>query len=182
MELGSFYGLSDVFSRQECERLVYNFDSEVKISSTVNGESGVRKSKSIMISRNDDSEWIYERLLKVAHETNQSKFRFNIDYNCILAIQFTKYEEGDYYDWHVDTGTTPDTCCRKLSITIQLSDPSSYKGGKLEFGMNDNNIMAASSDQGSATIFSSLVRHRISKITHGNRYSLVAWVTGFPFN
>lgn len=182
MELGSFYGLGDVFTRQECERIMANLDSQVQNSTIVNGSSDVRKSQSITIPRRDDTEWIYERLLKVAHETNQAKFRFNIDYNCILAIQFTKYEEGGYYDWHVDTGPTQDTCCRKLSITIQLSDPSSYKGGKLEFGMNERNIMSASSDQGSATIFCSLARHRITEVTHGKRYSLVAWVTGFPFN
>jgi PKHD-type hydroxylase len=182
MELGSFYGLNEVFTRQECERLVVNLDPHVKSSTTVNGDSEVRKSESVMVPRNDANEWIYERLLKVAHETNQAKFRFNIDYNCILGVQFTKYEEGSYYDWHVDTGPTKETCCRKLSITVELSDPTSYKGGNLEFGMNDHNIMKASNDQGSATVFCSLVRHRVTKVTHGKRYSLVVWVTGFPFN
>lgn len=182
MELGSFYGLNDVFTRQECERIVINLDQHVKPSAVINGTSEVRKSQSVMVPRNDANEWIYERILKVAHETNQAKFRFNIDYNCILGVQFTKYEEGSYYDWHVDTGPTKETCCRKLSITIELSDPASYKGGNLEFGMNDHNIIKAENKQGSATVFCSLVRHRVTEVTHGKRYSLVVWVTGFPFN
>ncbi len=181
MEIGSFYCINDVFTRQECERIIFSMKSEVKKSTVVNGEDGIRESESIMIPRNDDSEWIYERLLKLTHEMNQSKFKFNIDHNCILGIQFTKYGEGDYYNWHMDTGPTPTTCCRKLSITVQLSDPSSYKGGELQLGLIDKNASTACLNQGSVTIFSSIIRHRVTEVTKGERYSLVAWVTGFPF-
>jgi PKHD-type hydroxylase len=56
-------------------------------------------------------------------------------------IQFTKYGVGQFYGWHSDAFATPYKMdmgewsgkIRKLSVTINLSDPKDYKGGNLRF-------------------------------------------------
>jgi PKHD-type hydroxylase len=111
---------------------------------------------------------------------NNEKFKFNL-YNRFQNIQFTKYEDGDYYKWHVDVGPSSDTCIRKISMTIQLSDDTSYSGGDLQFGHSDEETFTVSREKGSVTLFPSIVRHQVTPVTNGTRYSLVVWATGAPF-
>ena len=59
------------------------------------------------------------------------------------SCQFTKYKQGQYYDWHCDSWDKPyqrkdknnpdNGKIRKLSMTCQLTDGSEYSGGELEF-------------------------------------------------
>ena len=74
---------------------------------------------------------------------------------------------------------------RKLSVTINLTDPSTYDGGDLMFdlGENDGGKITASEarEQGSVIVFPSFLYHCVSPITKGTRYSLVNWALGRPF-
>ena len=60
-------------------------------------------------------------------------FHYNLDY--FQAIQFARYQNGGHYDWHQDaSGNTelgPES--RKLSLTMSLTDHTTYDGGYLEF-------------------------------------------------
>ena len=56
-----------------------------------------------------------------------------INDSIVDSIQYTEYyEDGGHYDWHMDVGNFPENH-RKISITIQLSNPDDYDGGDLEF-------------------------------------------------
>jgi PKHD-type hydroxylase len=69
---------------------------------------------------------------------------------------------------------------RKLSLTIQLSDPFSYNGGELHlFTGNEPTIIPK--EQGKLISFPSYVLHEVTPVTKGERYSLVAWITGPQF-
>ena len=69
---------------------------------------------------------------------------------------------------------------RKISITVQLSDPSEYEGGDLQIKIN-----AGQSDTpkglGNVVIFPSYLLHRVTPVTKGLRRSLVLWITGPAF-
>jgi PKHD-type hydroxylase len=90
-----------------------------------------------------------------------------------------KYVEGDFFDWHLDFGPG-ESSKRKLSMTIQLSDPSEYEGGDLQFMINQN-IVSASREKGIIVIFPSFILHRVTPITKGTRQSIVGWVSGPPY-
>ena len=66
---------------------------------------------------------------------------------------------------------------RKLSISIQLSDPAGYSGSELEISVNGVPIIAPR-DQGTLIAFPSFVLHKVTPLLVGKRYSLVAWVHG----
>jgi len=74
---------------------------------------------------------------------------------------------------------------RKLSMTINLTDPNTYEGGNLMFDLGDNGgskITATEArEQGSIIIFPSFLYHCVSPVTKGVRYSLVNWTLGRPF-
>lgn len=74
---------------------------------------------------------------------------------------------------------------RKLSMTINLTDPTTYEGGDLmfNFGENDGSIttVSESKKQGTVIVFPSFLDHCVSPVTKGTRYSLVNWIVGRPF-
>jgi PKHD-type hydroxylase len=66
---------------------------------------------------------------------------------------------------------------RKISITIQLSDPDEYVGGDLELWTGQGQVNAPRS-QGCAVLFPSFMLHRVTPVESGTRKSLVLWVGG----
>ena len=96
-------------------------------------------------------------------------------------IQFTVYEGDDkgFYRWHVDNNMQSDVPPRKLSMTVQLSDPSEYTGGELQ--LHDGEVQTAVNNRGHVVIFPSYVLHRVQPVTSGIRRSLVVWANGPGF-
>jgi PKHD-type hydroxylase len=89
-------------------------------------------------------------------------------------------DTGDHYDWHEDNSALMEKAMdRKLSFVLQLSDSTSYQGGKFELDSRAHKLPeTAFSQQGDALIFRSAIKHRVLPVTAGARYSLVTWVHG----
>ena len=113
------------------------------------------------------------------------------------TFQYTTYRApGGHYDWHIDNAFPykdgPNKgLIRKLSLTIQLSDPEDYEGGMFEqriLRKNDEgdlnaitNSLESIKPRGSLLVFPGFVYHRVMPVTKGTRRSLVAWAVGTPF-
>jgi PKHD-type hydroxylase len=69
---------------------------------------------------------------------------------------------------------------RKLSVVLQLSDPSEYEGGDLEI-MNCSEPTQVKKEKGLVTAFPSFMLHRVTPVTKGIRRTLVVWLTGPRF-
>ena len=75
---------------------------------------------------------------------------------------------------------------RKLSFTLNLTEPENYEGGNLLFDMgehSENKIIQCNEirTQGSLVVFPSFIKHCVTPVTKGTRYSLVNWMCGRPF-
>ena len=82
------------------------------------------------------------------------------------------------YNAHMDCDlSAPRATCRKLSVTVQLSDPGTYAGGDLQLGAVGQPGPELRG-QGSIIVFPAFVEHRVTPMTSGQRYSLVAWLSG----
>jgi PKHD-type hydroxylase len=127
---------------------------------------------------NGTTEWIFQKLSGAINEINEMYFRFDLS-GFEQGLQFTRYEApGQHYDWHCDSGMK--TGRRKLSLTVQLSDPDDYEGGDLELSWGPEPLKAKR-DLSMMTVFPSWTLHRVTPVTKGTRYSLVAWVAGPSF-
>jgi PKHD-type hydroxylase len=132
-------------------------------------------------------------LLSLCHQAN-----VNAEWNLQIlggeGLQYTVYNEGDHYDWHVDaqgllrsqmTGVCPDTPIRKISLTIFLNDPEEYEGGELElelFGpLAKERSVKFKEPKGTVIFFPSDTWHKVNLITSGTRKSLVTWFGGGPY-
>jgi PKHD-type hydroxylase len=124
---------------------------------------------------NSKHSWIYDTLVHYIQEAN-SIWKFDL-HTVIDDIQYTEYEGGgNHYDWHVDIG--PGSIShRKVSVIVQLSDPSEYKGGKLQINTGGQ-VKTIPQVKGSVVIFPSYLLHRVTPVTTGLRKSLVLWAGG----
>ena len=77
----------------------------------------------------------------------------------------------------MDLGTQGISMHRKLSVTVQLSDPAGYQGGDLVL-MSPRGWAKASRERGSVVAFPSYVWHQVIPVREGVRYSLVQWALG----
>lgn len=141
--------------------------------------SGAEDMQSIRISsiRWMTESWIEDLLWDYVTDANQQSFGVAVENKA--EMQFTTYDadRGGHYDWHHDVQWNAQSDHdRKLSVTVQLSDPSDYDGGIFEFDDVKTNADFAAS--GSILIFPSHLRHRVLPVTSGVRHSLVAWFSG----
>ena len=108
-------------------------------------------------------------------QINQT-YRFEL-YGFFEGAQIATYTEGGHYKWHIDVGSELSSN-RKLSVTVQLTDPTEYEGGGLEFMNVDQTVSRAI---GSLIVFPSFLMHRVVPVTRGTRQSMVTWISGPPF-
>lgn len=96
-------------------------------------------------------------------------------------VQFGRYksENEGFYDWHEDCPKVGKGIQRKLSVSLLLSDPAAFEGGKLEIENYDGQEILPK--QGSLIVFPSFMRHRVSPVTSGERISAVSWMSGPAF-
>lgn len=130
-----------------------------------------------------NSKFIVDMLWYFAQEANKNAFGFDINY--LPDIQYTTYNasENGKYDWHCDTfWGNPTMYDRKLSIVIQLTDPSEYEGGDFEIDPQYPSLPRdIIRDKGTVIVFPSFLNHRVTPVTKGTRRSLVSWIQGPKF-
>jgi PKHD-type hydroxylase len=126
----------------------------------------------------DDLDWAYRRLTDIITNLNERFFKFDL-FGATEGFQFTKYTApGGKYGKHIDS--SPGSLIRKLSFTLQLSNPEDYKGGELCLYLGEK-AEVMKKEQGFVALFPSYVLHEVKPVTQGTRYSLVSWITGKPF-
>jgi len=136
----------------------------------------IRRSQVVFLGTEPKYRWLYDRLWTAAQECN--RLFFCVDIAGVEAnVQLARYDCGNrgFYDWHTDfAGIAPR---RKISLSIQLSRPEDYDGGDLEL-LYGNAPRRLDRTRGTLIAFPSFMLHRVTPVTRGARWSLVAWILG----
>jgi len=180
--------MSDYLKKYDSEFQIGKIGSESE-SGRIDFEK--RKNKNVFIPSDN---WISGFCYHYVMLANKNNFLYDIEGFGNDVLQYSSYEEGEYYNWHVDTSIalssqmTGDTkedflnlnCekVRKLSITIQLSDACDYSGGEFQLLTDEGISYFAPKEKGTVVIFDSRLRHRVRKVRKGCRRSLVGWAVG----
>lgn len=143
----------------------------------------IRVTKVAWFERNAETEGFYARVEEIVLRINAQFFHY--DLSGLVSFQYARYDgaEGGHFDWHKDYGkdyAAPDQEPRKLSLSIQLSDPAGYEGCALEL-RGGNQVDVAPKARGAVIAFPSYTLHRVTPITSGVRKSLVVWAVGPEF-
>jgi PKHD-type hydroxylase len=104
----------------------------------------------------------------------------------MVPLQHVVYEGSDrgHLDWHIDyarESAQERSEFRKLSLSIQLSDPSEYEGGELQARVRGR-VDVAPKTFGTVIAFSSFTLHRVTLVTTGVRKAVIVWVLGPDFH
>ena len=176
------------------------FDDGVETSGLHGGaiDLGKRNSLNAWVPTNH---WVGGFAWHYLSRANRENFLY--DLRCIdgESLQYTRYEEGQFYGWHNDAGIATahkpkavgnntaealrndfiaenTEMVRKLSFVMQLSDPDDYEGGNLQLLDENGNSYFAPRQRGTVILFDSRTQHRVLKVTKGVRKSLVGWAVG----
>ena len=184
--------------------LINNFDYQMKDSKLYGDEIDKKKrdSENAWIS---SSHWVTGFLWHYVQMANRKNFFYDISHIDNESLQYTKYSKGQFYNWHNDAGlsqfhssnvtigasesTTNEEyhkdklsenyeLVRKLSFSLQLSDPDDYEGGNVQLLDESNRSYIAPRNRGTIILFDSRTQHRVLKVTKGVRRSIVGWVVG----
>jgi PKHD-type hydroxylase len=141
-------------------------------------DSNIRRSQVSWLNNTSDTKWIFEKLADITSRMNAQHYRFDLT-GFGEPLQLTNYDQAEngMYGWHQDYNSG---VSRKLSIAVQLTDPSEYEGGNLQIitSSKPNNVRK---QRGLIAIFPSFALHQVTPVTQGSRQSLVAWVSGPAF-
>ena len=157
------------------------FDTDIHASEISGGEVNeeIRNSKNSWIPT---EHWIGGWLWYYIQNSNRQNFNYDIEDIDGGTVQYTHYSTGEFYNWHqdadIDICDSKDDYIRKLSFTLQLSDPTDYTGGEVEFLDNSDKRFFAPKQRGTMIIFDSRIRHRVRRIKSGTRKSIVGWCMG----
>jgi len=163
-------------SPEGCDQLIedckkYELTEAVVGAGQVN--ESVRKSKVRWVSKFDK---INNFLMEYFTLANRD---FGFDIRSVFEIQFTEYygSENSHFDWHQDVAWNVSwEMQRKITLVVQLSDPSEYEGGGFE--MHEQGLLEGFRKRGSILAFPAFTHHRVTPVTKGTRLSLVSWCEG----
>jgi len=184
--IGSLVAWQDVFTPAELDAIERHGDC----LSSAHAElvrapayDDIRVTRVSWFARTPQTESIYARMEQVVLALNARYFRF--DLSGLVPFQYAVYRgyEGGHFDWHKDYGRDPGAPLvepRKLTVSLQLSDPARYEGCELQV-RGGHRIDVAPKARGVIVAFPANLLHRVTPITSGVRKSLVAWASGPEF-
>lgn len=183
--LTPFVAQENAFTAQEVDAIVALGDQmRLEKASLVyhqgtSSDDPARITRTAWKGRAFESAWIYDKMERLARTLNAQVYKFDLTGFSDL-FQYTVYDadQGSHFDWHVDQIRQPTH--RKLSFSLQLTDPSEYEGCDLEIHAGTR-IERAPRGKGTLVAFPAYGLHRVTPITAGTRKALVAWTAGPPF-
>lgn len=183
-QLDNWYWYQDSFTEEELLRIEQIQESisfeNAKIATDTACLETKRKSTIKWLKKDSpDCKWLYDKFISLVAEANDTMWKFELT-EIMDDLQYTVYQDnGGHFDWHMDLGSGKYSK-RKVSITMQLSDPEEYEGGDFEF-MIGNETLKLPRKKGCVIVFPSYFMHRVTPVTKGTRKSLVLWISGQPF-
>lgn len=182
--VGPLVAWPDAFTPGELDAIVDYGDGlrpmKAEIAGREDNVEHLRITRVAWIENRPEIAWLYERLTAMVMQINAECYRYDL-YGLKELFQYAVYEgsEGSYFGWHIDMGEKRHQP-RKISLSLQLSEPSDYEGGDLVLEAG-HGPLRASKARGTLIAFPSYVLHRVVPVTAGIRKSLVIWVAGPEF-
>jgi PKHD-type hydroxylase len=177
----TYLAVPGALSEAECDAAIALADAGRTARGPVYGGGGAevdpsrRDVQSTLVARSE-AEWLFETLDSL-FQTAAREFGLPVG-PLSEEIQILRYDEGGHFRmWHSDAGLDH-VERRRISVSVELSGRRDYEGGELEV-VPDLVGRARTLPRGGAQLFPSRALHRVTPVTRGTRWALVAW-TGAP--
>ena len=183
-----FHVRKNIVSDDFCNDIIETGESKLFEDGKVESDNDTARSSKVS--------WINDMKYKTPLSQFIQSANIESDWNFSLKefeeLQYTIYNIGDHYNWHIDTHPKPyeNGMIRKLSFTLCLNDE--FEGGDFNIWNGDprqkEQILKENSEKtntktiklkkGEMLVFPSHLWHKVDKVTKGTRKVLVGWVVG----
>ena len=175
------------------------FDSQMQ-DSRLHGDSLNKDKRNSQNAWIPTQHWVGGFMWHYIMRANRENFLYDLRNIDGESMQYTRYGEGMFYDWHNDSGLATHykpvsvgnrtegrqqdfvnenlELVRKLSFALQLSSPDDYEGGNVILLDEAGKKYIAPRQRGTVVLFDSRTQHRVNKVKSGVRKSIVGWVVG----
>ena len=199
-----YYYFSKAFDDRFCKTVKDLAKKQKPVKGTISKTKQQIKNKDVEFVEKKDyrdsdicwlnDQWLYDVIDPFLQEANKmANWNFEVDH--FEDLQFTKYKKNQHYDWHLDNLANTYNCpqnpkahgkYRKISFSINLSDPKDFEGGEFYFEFLNSPVNEIAEcvqlkEKGTIIFFPSFVKHKVAPVTKGERNSLVGWTLGYPF-
>lgn len=169
--------ITNFLSKEECKKIItensnINLEQASIHDSNSNYELVIDKK-----IRDSKIRFIEDQILetKIVSELKNQIVIKGYDFIGLENIQFTKYNQNGHYKWHTDSDPKNPKNNRFYSVVVPLNDD--YENGNLLIKDIDNTVYTMEKSVGSMHIFLSSLRHTVTPVSEGVRYSLVSWLS-----
>lgn len=175
---------TDCFSDEEIQQIIELGHSHYRKQAELengNANSAIRNCTISWIATDQQSKHLFSKLADIVSTLNDKFYKY--DLTEMEDLQYTEYyaDTHDFYTSHSDD-SYKFNLFRKLSVSVQLTNPQDYHGGDLVFYRHTlSESVVAPKNIGTVIVFPSFVIHEVTKITSGTRKSLVTWINGPRF-
>lgn len=176
-----YLAVPDAFDAAQCDAIVALAQGQGE-AAPVWGNGGYQVDRSqrdvptCLVERTDVHDWLFDRL-DALFGTAAGSFALPVG-PVSEPIQILCYDVGCHFQtWHSDAGLDAHDR-RRISMSVELSERADYDGGELEI-VPERVGMSRALPRGSVQLFPSRALHRVTPVTRGRRWALVAW-TGAP--
>lgn len=171
--------VAGVLTDDECDVVVRTAEAQGMEAATVYGgedhvDPDVRRAERTYLARTDPATtWLYDRL-----DDLLARAADHLGVGALAPVtedvQVVRYGVGDHFQtWHSDAGTDRHGQ-RVLSVSVELSASDDHAGGDLEIAPGTVGLTRML-PKGGARVFRSQALHRVTPVTAGVRWALVAW-------
>jgi PKHD-type hydroxylase len=166
------------FEAAECDALIALAQEGAREAAPVLGDAGYavdtnfRDVVTAYRERQPATAWVFDRLDALFAEAAEALGMAVAPLS--EPVQILRYGVGCHFQtWHSDAGFDLGGA-RLISVSAELSEPGDYEGGLLEI-VPETIGRPRTLPRGGARFFASRALHRVTPVTRGVRWSLVAW-------
>ncbi len=171
------YQIFRLLPREEAAKIVSELEQRTFSDGRLTAHGRAREVKNnLQLRREEDHVTALHDLITQALQSNAPFQEFAFPKRLAHPI-FNRYEIGMTYGAHIDNAMMGgfNGIRTDLSLTIFLSNPSSYDGGELMIHLPVGEE-AIKLDAGEAIVYSSDTIHHVAPVTRGVRLAAISWI------
>lgn len=173
----------NVFTDEECDRIL-KIESEYQKVFYTDPPTGIKSTVEFFQIYANDHEWIFDKLSKVVNAANEAAWQFQIEGFFEDAYRM-KFGLGAFEPWHYDivanAGEIGVSALRKLTVEVQLSDPTTYGGCDFRPYGFDWDGWESRKVRGSVIVRPAFLMYETSQCYENERHILRTFVHGQHF-
>jgi len=165
------------FTAEECDRIL-DFSKNTQMNAIAREDF---QAKMWSINYNEQTKWLWEKVVNNLTSVNEIWWNFDV-YGIIEPFQLLCFDgsegkEGEKDRWELHLDNAHPFSFRKISFSVELSDPNTYEGGKLKVDVAATPIDLPNS-RGTTIMFPSFFLNEVEPMINGKRWVLIGWISG----